>query len=200
MLRALLEDRFQLEVHQAVEGVQMWALTVAKGGLKIKPMGPGGCSTDRSNGPITLSKAASLGVKPTCGTVNGDPDGPNWRWEHAGQNLGAVAAMLSSDLGVKVIDQTGIKDLFNITWEYGPDDNTPGTLRWFAAHPPDATGGPTAASVFTALEQQLGLKLERIKGPRGYIVIDHIERPTPNGPAPSALARAAGAGHGATGR
>jgi uncharacterized protein (TIGR03435 family) len=102
-------------------------------------------------------------------------------------------------LGAKVIDRTGIKDVFNISWEFGPDENTPGTLRWFA-NPPDLAAPPTAANVFTALEQQLGLKLERIKGPRGYIVIDHIERPTPNGPAPIAPARAAGAGHGGTGR
>jgi bla regulator protein BlaR1 len=193
MLRALLEDRFKLKVHQEVEEVPMWALTVGKGGLTIKPMEPGGCTTDRSNGPITLSKAASLGVKPTCGTVNGDPDGPNWRTEHAGQTLAVVASTLSQYLGAKVIDRTGIKDVFNISWEFGPDENTPGTLRWFA-NPPDLAAPPTAANVFTALEQQLGLKLERIKGPRGYIVIDHIERPTPNGPAPAGPARSRGAG------
>jgi bla regulator protein BlaR1 len=194
MLRALLEDRFRLRVHEAIEEVPMWALTVAKGGLKIKPMQPGGCSTDRSNGPINLNKAARLGVKPTCGTVEGGPDGPNWRWEHAGQTLAVVAGMLSSDLGVKVLDRTGVTDLFNITWEYGPDENTPGTLRWFATNPPDVAAPPTAASVFVALEQQLGLTLEKIKGPRGYIVIDHIERPTPNGEAPIGPARSRGAG------
>jgi uncharacterized protein (TIGR03435 family) len=197
MLRALLEERFQLKVHQEIEEVPMFALTVAKGGLKIKPMAPGACTSDRSNGPVLLSDAARLGVKPTCGTVNGGPNGPNWRYEHGGQTLAVVATMLSADLGVKVLDRTGVTDIFNISWEYGPDDSTPGSLRWLATYRPEATPTPpTAASVFKALEEQLGLKLERIKGPRAYIVIDRIERPTPD--APSLIAapppRASGAG------
>jgi uncharacterized protein (TIGR03435 family) len=43
------------------------------------------------------------------------------------------------------------------------------------------TSEEPAASIFTALEQQLGLKLESVKAPRGFLVIDHIERPTTNG-------------------
>jgi hypothetical protein len=64
--------------------------------------------------------------------------------------------------------------------EFHPDDNTPGIVR-----PPERDAdksAPQAASIFTALEQQLGLKLEKTKGPRGFIVIDHIEKPTPDEP------------------
>jgi bla regulator protein blaR1 len=195
MLRTLLEERFQLKVHEELEEVPMLALTIAKGGLKIKPMPDGGCTTDRSNGPILLTDAARRGVKPTCGTVNAGPNGPNWRYEHGGQKLAVVAAMLSSDLGIKVVDRTGITDTFNFSWEYGPDENTPGSVRWLADHPPDAAGPPTAPSVFTALQQQLGLTLEKITGSRGYLVIDRIARPTADGPLVSANppARARGA-------
>src|SRR5439155_8341953 len=91
-----------------------------------QPMKEGDCTNDRSNGPITLSKAASLGVKPTCGTVLGGPSGSNWRYEHGGQTLAVIATVLSSDLGVKVIDRTGVTDTFNIMWEFGPDETTPG--------------------------------------------------------------------------
>jgi uncharacterized protein (TIGR03435 family) len=183
MLRTLLEDRFKLKVHEEIEEVPMWAMTVAKDGLKIKPMAAGSCTDDRSNGPISLSKAANLGVKPTCGTVLGDVDGPNFRWDHSGQTVGVVATVVSGALGVKVLDRTGIKDVFSFSWVYGADDSTPGTTRMMQSMSPQPLAPPTAANIFTALEQQLGLKLERIKGPRGYLVIDHIERPTPNAPA-----------------
>ena len=196
MLRALLEERFQLKLHQDTEEAPMFALTVAKGGLKITPMKDGDCTMNRLKPPVLLSEAARRGVKPTCGTVHGGPDGPNWLTEHGGQDLGVVAMMLSSDLGVKVIDGTGITDKFNISWEYGPDENTPGSVRWFERYGPQPPAPPTAPPVFTALEQQLGLKLVPIKAPRGYVVIDRIERPIPDDPlvvlAPPA--RAAGAG------
>jgi uncharacterized protein (TIGR03435 family) len=201
MLRALLEERFQLKLHQETEEAPMFALTVAKGGLKITPMKDGDCTMDRLKPPVLLSEAARRGVKPTCGTVHGGPDGPNWLTEHGGQDLGVVAMMLSSDLGVKVIDRTGITDKFNISWEYGPDENTPGALRWLERYGPQPPVPPTAPPVFTALEQQLGLKLVPIKGPRAYLVIDRIERPTPDDPAAAEgragrPARAAGAGRG----
>jgi bla regulator protein blaR1 len=194
MLRSLLEDRFRLTLHQEIEEVPMYALTVAKSGLKIKPMAPGGCTDDRSTGPILLSDAARRGVKPTCGTVNGGPNGPNWRYEHGGQTLAVIATVLSSALGVKVLDRTGVTDIFNITWELGPDENTPGITRFFEMTGTAAPAGPpTAASVFRALQEQLGLTLEKIKGPRGYIVIDHIEKPRPD-IATDRPARAHGAG------
>jgi uncharacterized protein (TIGR03435 family) len=201
MLRALLEERFQLKLHQETEEAPMFALTVAKGGLKITPMKDGDCTMDRLKPPVLLSEAARRGVKPTCGTVHGGPDGPNWLTEHGGQDLGVVAMMLSSDLGVKVIDRTGITDKFNISWEYGPDENTPGALRWLERYGPQPPVPPTAPPVFTALEQQLGLKLVPIKGPRAYLVIDRIERPTPDDPTAAEgragrPARAAGAGRG----
>ena len=202
MLRALLENRFQLKVHMESEDVPMFALTVAKGGLKITPMKDGDCTMDRLKTPVLVSEAARRGVKPTCGTVHSGPDGPNWLTEHGGQDLGVVAMMLSSDLGVKVVDRTGVTDKFNIVWEYGPDENTPGSMRWLTRLGPQPPVPPTAPSIFTALEQQLGLKLVPIKGSRGYLVIDHIERPTPDGPASGAPAnrlaqppaRATGAG------
>lgn len=191
MLRSLLEDRFRLKLHQEIEEVPMLALKVARGGLKIKPMQPGACTNDRSNGPILLSDAARRGVKPTCGTVNGGPNGPNWRYEHGGQTLAVIAAVLSGDLGIKVFDRTGVTDIFNITWEFGPDESTPGVARFFEMTGSAPSGPPTAPSVFRALQEQLGLTVEPTKGPRGYLVIDQIEKPRPDIPV-SARARGAG--------
>ena len=107
-----------------------------------------------------------------------------------------IAAVLSGDLGIKVLDRTGVTDIFNITWEFGPDENTPGVARFFEMTGTAPAGPPTAPSVFRALQEQLGLTVEPIKGPRGYIVIDQIEKPSPDLPAfaKATAGRARGAG------
>jgi uncharacterized protein (TIGR03435 family) len=182
MLRALLEERFRLKMHRASENAPMYALTVAKGGLKVKPIKDGDCTKDRSKGPITVSDARRRGVTPTCGTINGGPDGSNWRYDEGGQDFGPLANVLSNDLGIMVLDRTGITDKFNITWEYGPDENTPGIHRWRdALGLADPAAPPTAPDIFTALRDQIGLQLEKITGTRDYLVIDGIERPTIGG-------------------
>jgi hypothetical protein len=93
-----------------------------------------------------------------------------------------VSTVPPATLGLPVIDRTSLKDEFIIRLEFHPDDNTPGIV-WPAQRDAD-TSAPQAASVVTALEQRLGLKLETIEAPRGSIVIDHIEKPTPDGPSP----------------
>jgi len=179
MLRTLLEDRFKLKLHQESEEAPMYALTVARGGLKVKPIKDGDCTNDRSNGPVLVSDALRRGVKPTCGTINGGPDGSNWRYDQGGQDFVPLANVLSNDLGIMVMDRTGITDKFNITWEYGPDDRTPGVRRWLDAYGlGEPTTPATAPDIFTALREQIGLQLEKTKGTRAYLVIDQIERPS----------------------
>ena len=64
-----------------------------------------------------------------------------------------------------------------LRFEFHPDDSTPG-IHWPGEREAD-TSAPEAASVFTALEQQVGVKLEKTRGPRGYLVIDHVEPLSP---------------------
>jgi len=74
-----------------------------------------------------------------------------------------------------------VDDEFIIRLEFHPDENTPGIK---SPEERDAdTSAPQAASIFTALEEQIGVKLEKAKGQRGYLVIDRVERPSPNGSA-----------------
>ena len=189
MLRALLEDRFKLQVHRATEDAPMYALTVAKGGLKIKPMAPDGCVVYDANNPPD-PRGALQGGKPTCGgmTMAGGPG--RMLWTIGGETMQEFAHTLSAWMDRYVIDRTGVTDTFNIRLEYAPDEHTPG---------PDKRGPartefpePNAPSIFQALEQQLGLKLEPTKGPQTAIVIDHVERPTPEHPRLTPLRWAAG--------
>jgi uncharacterized protein (TIGR03435 family) len=193
MLRTLLEERFKLKIHRETEEVDMFALTVAKSGFKLKPMKDGDCEPLDGTGGMPPGPLAP-GAKPRCNSLNMSGRGPNTAWTFGGFPVSSLAGRLSGALGRQVIDRTGITGDFIIYFEFHPDENTPGIV-WPAERDAD-TSVPQAASVFTALEQQLGLKIEKTKAPRGFIVIDSIERPTPDSPvvfaAGPACARGAG--------
>jgi uncharacterized protein (TIGR03435 family) len=99
-----------------------------------------------------------------------------------GVPLSALANVLGARLGgVRVIDRTGAGDeRFNFLLEFVVDENSPGLPGGDLPAPPDAGDIPRAATIFTALEEELGLRLERDRASREFIVIDHVERPTPN--------------------
>jgi uncharacterized protein (TIGR03435 family) len=199
MLQELLERRFQVRVHVEAEQVPAHALTVAQAGLRIKPMQPGDCGGELTEekraerarlwdarGPVLITEAARLGIRPTCSSYS-DWNGPNMRAEHSGVGLAAVAGLAGDAMGVRVIDRTGITDRFVFAWEFGPDETTPNYLRLVnsersASRRPGFDGSmalPKAPPLLAALEQ-LGLKLEPIRLPREFIVIDRVERPGPN--------------------
>jgi uncharacterized protein (TIGR03435 family) len=183
MLRALIERRFQLKAHIETEQVPAFALTVAKGGLKIKPMQEGECEPlpKREPGVPNTVRPHSFadvrrGEKPSCAFI-GDRNGPNSTLVAGGSSLSSLV-LLGSDLGAKILDKTGITDKFNFTLEFAIDENTPGRLaRAEEIAPSDI---PRAPTIFTALGEQLGLKLEPAKAPREFIVIDHVEKLSPN--------------------
>jgi len=178
MLQGLLEDRFQLKIHRETTEVPMYALTVAKGGLKLKPIQAEDCT---SLEPGQGMKPIGADDKPYCSWVGWPIHGPNRTLVGGGITL----ARLARELGVlildrNVMDHTGISGIYNIRLEYAPDEKTRcfGPAQFCAVDPnSDIPPGPT---VFAALEQQLGLKLEPIKGPREHIVIDSVERPSEN--------------------
>lgn len=178
MLQTLLEDRFQLKIHRQTGEAPMYALTVAKSGLKLKPMKEGDCTTlERGQG----MKRLGPDDKPYCRWTGWDVRGPN-RVFMAGD---ITLARLASDLGEvvldrNVLDRTGIPGSFVIRLEYAPDEHT----RCFGRTEDcavDATSDlPPGPSIFGALEQQLGLKLEPVKGPQEHLAIDHVDPPSEN--------------------
>jgi len=199
MLRTLLEERFQLKLHREIQDeVPMYALTVAPGGLKIKPVGPdGGCAPQPppGQGPDMDEEIALVrgGGKPICGHgIMGGSNGPNQALVLNNQTMDGVARILSGMLDRHVLDKTGVDGKFIVYMEYAHDDFTPGDIR----DPRAPNDPPTAPSIGTVLQEKLGLKLVPTKGPKGYIVIDRVARPSPE--APSAIsvrpARAQGAG------
>ena len=101
-----------------------------------------------------------------------------------GPKMEALADFLGNQLGgVRVIDKTGPTDRYNSVLEIAIDENSPGFGRGRGPLPPFLQemanrNVPRAATVYTALEEQLGLHLERASSSREFIVIDRVERPS----------------------
>ena len=112
------------------------------------------------------------------------PNGPNWVTLAGEATFDRLTQMLRDHLGravrgIGVTDKTGITDKFNWDLEYAVDANAgPGSTSGII--PVADANVPRAPTIFDALEQQLGLRLEPTQVPREYLVIDSIERPGPN--------------------
>lgn len=142
MLRALLADRLKLTVHHEEKEMSFLALVQGKGGIKIPE------------------------AKPDAAYVS---NGMRGRIVGSRMPMERLALLLSRFERETVVDQTGLKGLFDVRLEWTPDDS---------AAQNDATSGP---SIFAALQEQLGLRLERRKGPVDVVVVDHVEKvPTEN--------------------
>jgi uncharacterized protein (TIGR03435 family) len=200
MLRDLLERRFQLKVHVETEQIPAYALVLGPGGLKpLKPFRESDCAGLTSDsvraerarkgwsGPVLITEAAYFGIKPSCGGVYGETNGPNFHIEFANSTPGAIAGTIGGSMGVRVIDRTNITDRFTYTWDFGIDELTPRFMEdlqrpktWNPKPGWDSPMTiPKAPSIFAAVEE-LGLKLEPIRVPREFIVVDRVERPSPN--------------------
>jgi uncharacterized protein (TIGR03435 family) len=196
MLQRLLERRFQLKAHIEAEDVPAFALAIAKGGLKIAPVTPGACEPlpARSGSPLLNGQPVNVlepprnfadvrrGEKPSCGLWM-QRNGPNMVLVGGEVPLSALTQALAPRLGgVRVIDKTSLTDRFNFILEFAVDENAPGLRLDLPGvnAPTEPSDVPRAATIFTAVDEQLGLRLETTKAAREFIVIDHVERPSPN--------------------
>jgi uncharacterized protein (TIGR03435 family) len=176
MLQALLEDRFKLKIHRSTKGVPVYELTLANGGPKLAPFREGEC--------LDLSKEPPNG-KPLCGRPLRRAQNATSRiWDIPGTNAVGLTNTLQRLVNRPIIDKTGIPGMFDVHLEFGLDENiSPFLSRDCGADcgplpaAPDPAGPP---SIFTALREQLGLKLEQAKGSGETLVIDHVERPSEN--------------------
>jgi uncharacterized protein (TIGR03435 family) len=169
LLQTLLADRFKFAFHRETRELPMFALVVAKKGSKIDEAKPGD----------TYPK----GIKDLAG--NGHDDVMRiGRGQLIGQGIAIsnVVEMLSQlGLGLAIVDKTGLTAKYDFTLQWNPDQGTP---KFKGADGSMQPAGPLAdsfgPSLFTAMEEQLGLKLEKQKGPVDVSVIDHVEKPSEN--------------------
>jgi uncharacterized protein (TIGR03435 family) len=177
MLRNLLKDRFHLVAREETKEGQVYALVVGKTSSKLKE------STEAA-APENEAAPASAGPPKFEGGFPVLPPGPGLasvvlngsvKMTAQAQTMARLAAILGAQLDREVVDQTGLKGRYDFHLSYTPESVLaflpPGEPR------PDMLG----SDVFTALGEQLGLKLESRKGPVRMIFVDSIEHiPTEN--------------------
>lgn len=159
-LQGLLEERFKMVTHWETRELPVYALIVAaegKLGPKLKAHA-GDCDRARPGvAPQPGASFANCGTRtnrtPTSGKVTG-----------SGITMETLARNLSGATGRQVVDKTGLAGSYDLELEFTPDQS------------PD-TSGP---SLFTAIQEQLGLKLDSQRAPIDVLVIDRVERPAPD--------------------
>ncbi len=156
-LRTLLVDRFQLKVHRETKELPVYALIVARGGPKIHP-----AAEDSSAGGQMSIRRAGAGSEIIGNKVP----------------LADLIQLLSDQVGRTVLDKTGLKGNYDLKMSFAPDRGPgqqprgPGDDRQLPE--------PDGPSIFTALQEQLGLKLDPQKGPVEVIVIDSAQKASAN--------------------
>ncbi len=159
MLKALLADRFRLAVHSEMRDEPVYVLVLARADGHLGPrvrMSETSCS----DAEVVRHRFA---MPPACG-LNASSSGERGHLRGAGMSMRDVAGALSSfAVHRTVIDRTGLAGAFDFELHFAPQGQPPRTAR---------------PALFTAVEQQLGLKLEPGRYPMQMLVVDHAARPT----------------------
>jgi bla regulator protein BlaR1 len=163
MLQTLLADRFQLRVHFRSKELPVFALVIAKNGPKLEAAKP-------SAGAVEGSKVAG-DHKQGAGSLRIAPG----QLVGQGSDMWALKALLSQIVGRTVLDKTGLTDNYNFELNWTPEEN-----RAVSDGPTQNADDSRGPSIFTALQEQLGLKLESQKGPVEVLVIDQAQQPSLN--------------------
>jgi uncharacterized protein (TIGR03435 family) len=154
-IRALLADRLGLKTHLESRNTAIYNLVVDKGGVKMQHVPPS---------PPPADGAAPPPRPPTDIQAHGSQHGLEFDGSNA--PIRGLTGVLSSMVEAPVIDKTGLTGLYNYTLQIG---------REWSERDPDSW-----PSIFTAVQEQLGLKLEADHGVVPNIVVDHITKPTEN--------------------
>jgi uncharacterized protein (TIGR03435 family) len=175
-IQSLLEDRFALKLHREMREQPVYALVVDKGGLKIAAVDPPPAA-GRGQAPPSPPRPGPGGTlpadfMPVSGRIMA---GPGTILASA-VSMAQIAFALNRAVDRPIIDRTNLKAYFNVRLQFAPDalQRTPP-----AADAP-AVNGPTGPSIFTAVQEQLGLRLEPSSSPMEVLVIDSVQKPTEN--------------------
>ncbi len=156
MMQSLLEDRFQLKVHMETRELPVFMLGVTKDGSKLQP------TIEGRAGPGGLSAGSSRSSGTAAGTeISG-----------SGISISRLMNMLSDRLDRPIIDKTNLTGTYDFTLKFAPYATSPAG--------PDSATEPIGPSIFTAIQEQLGLRLESARGPVEVLVIDSVSKPSEN--------------------
>jgi uncharacterized protein (TIGR03435 family) len=179
MLQPLLVQRFKLKFHREMRDMDVYVMTLANKDGRLGPKlekSESNCEElgAQPRGSLAPTKPGEL---PACGTVPGGPG----RIILRGFGMGPFVQILGlATRGRQVIDQTGLPGGYNIDLQYTPEALSAAALaaRGGAAGPLAAQVDPNGPDLFTAMREQLGLRLEGARMPLEVMVVDNIEPPT----------------------
>ncbi len=153
MLQHLLEERFALKLHRETEQRAVYALSIAKGGPRFQ-----------------TSEKKATNIRPGAHSISIERG-----------SMAALTGVLAGAVGRPVVDRTGLTGLydFSMVWDDAPvrDAGVPGTKELQGQ---EAPVGDEHGSIFTAVREQLGLRLETLRAPVEVIVVDGVEKPVAN--------------------
>jgi uncharacterized protein (TIGR03435 family) len=157
-LQVLLAERFGLRTHPETRQIDGYALTVARGGQKMKAADAATASGIRTSFGALVTMTASAA------------------------SMMRLADVLTLRLRKPVVDATGLAGAytFALSWVPGEDEFSPFPPALGTSSPPPAESAPSGPSLVTALDERLGLRLEPRKVPVDVLVIDAASQPTPN--------------------
>lgn len=154
MLQVLLADRFHLKGHTEVKEMSVYSITIAKGGSKLHEVK---ADADDPNHPTPANTGVDV-------QAHGGAQGLEFVVHTA--SMKAIASVLTSQVETPVVDHSGLSGYYDFTLQFG---------RPWSANNPESW-----PDIFTAVQEQLGLKLESTKTPIDVFVIDHMEMPSEN--------------------
>jgi uncharacterized protein (TIGR03435 family) len=178
MLRNLLADRFQLIVHRETKELPIYALVLAR--------------TDGKLGPQLLPAATDCGALNAAARGRGMPPpapAPGERMScgmrmfpgnlaGGSTSIAQLTYVLARFVNRTVIDKTGLTGNYDLNLQWTPDQMPQGRGELPPGAPPMPAIDPNGPSIFTAVQEQLGLKLESTRGPVEVVVVDRVEHPT----------------------
>lgn len=153
ILQQLLADRFKLGFHHAQRELPVYRLVAAKGGPRLPP-----ATKDEQ-----VTNTAAVGFAPG-------------RMQVSNATMGEFASLMQRyvRLDRPIVDHTGITGKYDFKLDWTPD------FSQLDGNPPPMKSDANAPSLYTAIQEQLGLKLEAAKEPADVFVIDHVETPSEN--------------------
>ena len=158
MLRNLLADRFQLKFHRERKEFPIYALTVARGGSRLRESAASPDASPEGPPPLVFTIAPDIVRLPGRNATTAE----------------LASVLQRAALDRPVVDNTGLSGRYDFDLEFTPDESV------FAGLGLTGTPESTKPGLFAAMQQQLGLRLEATRGPVEALVIDQAERPSEN--------------------
>ena len=158
MLRKLLSERFHLAFHREQKELRCYALTIAKGGPKLKESTVSPDDTPQGPPPLIFTVSPQLVRLPGRNATTAE----------------LASVMQRSALDEPVLDKTGLTARYDFDLEFTPDETV------FGGALGKGTDDSAKPGLISAIQQQLGLKLEATRGLVDALVIDHVDHPSEN--------------------